>query len=77
MMEAPKKPAPANSPGTKKPGEERYFPGDPIPVPEAIERDSDSAWAMWEDSMQLPSSDSKFADTDILGIEPEPPTDKP
>ena len=74
-MEAPNKPGAPGAPPPKKP-EDRYFPGDPIPVPEAIERDTDSAWAMWEDSVQPPSPDTNFADTDILGIEPESPREK-
>lgn len=29
-----------------------YVPGDVIPVPEVIEKDSDSVWAMWSDAVQ-------------------------
>ncbi|MEO8119983.1 MAG: hypothetical protein ABI606_11765 [Rhodoferax sp.] len=34
-----------------------YSANDPIPVPEAIESDSDTAWALWEDSLVPPSSE--------------------
>ena len=30
------------------PAEDRYFQGDPIPVAEIIEEDSDQAWALWD-----------------------------
>jgi hypothetical protein len=33
-----------------------YSVNDPIPVPEAIESDSDAAWALWEDSVSAQSS---------------------
>lgn len=35
-----------------------YGVADPIPVPEAIESDSDTAWGQWEDSLSPKSSDS-------------------
>ncbi|WP_114973661.1 hypothetical protein [Rhodoferax ferrireducens] len=35
-----------------------YSVNDPIPVPEAIESDSDAAWALWEDSLLPPSTES-------------------
>ncbi|MDO8251459.1 MAG: hypothetical protein Q7T78_17310 [Rhodoferax sp.] len=42
-----------------------YSVNDPIPVPEAIESDSDAAWALWEDSLSSPSSgpDADFKST--------------
>ena len=34
-------------PAINKASEDPYMPGDPIPMPEAIETDTDSAWAIW------------------------------
>ena len=38
-----------------------YAPGDRIPTPDAVEKDTDSAWAMWSDVQA--SHEAKFADT--------------
>lgn len=40
---------------------DRYMPGDPIPVPEAIEANSESAWALFSDAAHGPETD--FLDT--------------
>ena len=40
---------------------ERYMPGDPIPVPDAVEASSESAWALFNDGQ--PASDTDFLDT--------------
>ncbi len=37
------------------------MPGDPIPVPEAVEANSDSTWAMFSDSP--PPPEGEFLDT--------------
>jgi len=37
------------------------FPGDPLPVPEVVEKDSDSVWALWSDAVREPGE--KFRDT--------------
>ena len=29
-----------------------YVPGDALPVPEVIEKDSDSVWALWSDAVK-------------------------
>ena len=29
-----------------------YHPGDAIPVPDVIEKDSDSVWALWSDAIE-------------------------
>lgn len=63
-------------PATNKPSEDRYMPGDPIPVPEAIETDTDSAWAMWQDSTQEPKTPS-FDETVPMSLEDMPPIHKP
>ena len=38
-----------------------YQPGDRIPTPDAVERNSDSAWALWNDVTA--AQDAKFAET--------------
>jgi len=32
--------------------DELYLPGDALPVPEVVEKDSDSVWALWSDTME-------------------------
>jgi hypothetical protein len=58
-------------PETGKLLEERYLPGDPIPVPETIETNTDSAWALWQDSTQEPRP--TFDETVPMGLEDMPP----
>jgi hypothetical protein len=41
--------------------QERYMPGDPIPVPHAEEANSESAWALFSDVQHQPEPD--FLDT--------------
>ena len=53
-----KPPAPTSGP---IPVQDRYIPGDPIPVPEAVEANSDSTWAMFSDNP--PPPDGEFLDT--------------
>lgn len=38
-----------------------YLPGDPIPVPEALERDSDSMWALWQRTHR--AQEERYAET--------------
>ncbi len=40
---------------------ERYMPGDPIPVPQAVEANTESTWAMFGDIPKLQEPD--FEDT--------------
>lgn len=40
---------------------ERYIPGDPIPVPDAVEANTDSSWALFSDVPRQPEPD--FLDT--------------
>lgn len=75
-MDSTKKSQPANSKSNTKPAEDRYMPGDPIPVPEAIETDTDSAWAMWQDSTQEPKTPT-FDETVPMSLEDMPPIRKP
>lgn len=34
-----------------------YVPGDMLPVPEVIEKDSDSVWALWSDAVKDPKEE--------------------
>ncbi|MBK6567737.1 MAG: hypothetical protein IPI09_16450 [Burkholderiales bacterium] len=60
MKSQPTKPAapptkPAAPPTT--PEQDRYMPGDPIPVPQAVEANSESTWALFSDVPRLPEPD--------------------
>ena len=57
-----------------KPPEDNYLPGDDIPVGDAIERDTDSAWAMWQDSTQ--EVKRSFEETVPMALEEMPPIPK-
>lgn len=52
---------PQNPASRPAPDPDRYMPGDPIPVPEATEANSESAWALFSDPDQGPQTD--FQDT--------------
>jgi len=43
------------------PEQERYMPGDPIPVPDAVEANTESTWALFSDAPHQPEPD--FLDT--------------
>ncbi len=75
-MDSTKKSQPADSKPHTKLAEDGYLPGDPIPVPEAIEMDTDSAWAMWQDSTQEPKPPT-FDETVPMSLEDMPPIRKP
>ena len=49
----------------KPPTVHPYSVNDPIPVPEAVESDSDTAWDLWEDSLssQRRGPDTVFENT--------------
>lgn len=53
-----KPPAPTSGPIA---AQDRYIPGDPIPVPEAVEANSESSWAMFSDNP--PPPEGEFLDT--------------
>lgn len=53
---------------------------DPVPVPDVVESDSDTAWGLWQDSVQTldggdtrPSGDSIFGVTVPSELSPTPP----
>lgn len=52
MADMPNKPKPGarNASGLTKPGD-LYLPGDPMPLPDVVEKDSDSVWALWSDAL--------------------------
>lgn len=57
-----KPPAPASTPPPKpERSQERYMPGDPIPVPDAVEANTESSWALFSDVPRQPDPD--FLDT--------------
>jgi hypothetical protein len=55
-----------------------YSASDPIPVPEAVESDSDTAWDMWEDSiMPDNAADTDFHPTVPSDLLPHPSAKRP
>ncbi|HEY0823138.1 MAG TPA: hypothetical protein VGD76_05070, partial [Ramlibacter sp.] len=68
-MPFPRSPKPGRSGELDRP----WLPGDPIPAPEAIHSDGDSAWALWKEVSQ--QHERRFADTAPLtqppGLSPE------
>ncbi len=46
-----------------------YQPGDPIPCPDAVEDDSESAWALWNEAKRTPE-DGGEADTQPMDLIP-------
>ncbi len=71
-MDNSKKTQPTNT----KPSDDPYMLGDPIPTPEVIETNTDSVWAMWQDSTQEPKTPS-FDETVPMALEDMPPSPKP
>jgi hypothetical protein len=63
----------------KPPAIHPYSVGDPIPVPEAIESDTESAWGRWEDSIspQDDGSDTAFQNTVPTDLPPPPSANSP
>lgn len=55
---------------------EPYVPGDAIPVPDVIEKDSESVWALWSDAVEGPSDKEidMHPATQLMGLD-ELPTD--
>jgi hypothetical protein len=56
----PTTPAQPAAPPQERP-QERFMPGDPIPVPDAVEANTESTWAMFSDVARQPEPD--FLDT--------------
>lgn len=46
------------NPGVPKPSPGKvYDPLEPMPLPDVVESDSDTAWGLWQDSLQTPDSE--------------------
>jgi len=80
----PEKP---KTPPPKPSGTRPYDPLlDPLPLPEVVESDSDTAWGLWEDSLQTPHAeqqdtqvqplDRAYDDTEPMDLT-DPTTKKP
>ena len=70
------KDAPQNPPAERKPPQvDLYSQADPIPVPEAVESDTDTAWGLWEDLIApvKKPADNAFAPTQPADLLPELP----
>jgi hypothetical protein len=72
----PREPAPPRTPPS-----EPDFSMDPLPVPEAVESDSDTAWGLWQDTVQAhnagtaaPKPPSEFDDTVPAPLFENPPS---
>ena len=70
------KDAPQNPPADRKPTVDLYSQADPIPVPEAVESDTDTAWGLWEDLIAPAKKpvDNAFAPTQPADLLPDLPT---
>ena len=60
-----------------KPAADVYHPGDAIPVPDVIEKDSDSVWALWSDAIEgrVGRDDETQPATLLMGL-PDLPKDR-
>lgn len=53
MVSKPKAPVqPARHASSTASPVDPYLPGDALPVPEVIEKNTDSVWALWSDAME-------------------------
>ena len=63
-----------NASGLTQPGE-LYFPGDALPVPEVVEKNTDSVWALWSDMVDNEAEpDKEFKETQPMDFDAEAPT---
>lgn len=58
----PARPEPAERPA-KSQAPDPFYPTSPTPLPEVIEKDSDSVWAMWNDAVEGAEEKPKDFDT--------------
>ena len=77
MADKPK-PTGRNASGLTQPGE-LYFPGDVLPQPEVVEKNTDSVWALWSDTVEDESqadleSDPDFKETVPMDFDDTMPT---
>jgi hypothetical protein len=64
--------------GLTRPGD-LYLPGDVLPVPDVVEKDTDSVWALWSDVVEndnkpQPSNERDFLETVPLYVDAMEPT---
>lgn len=68
--------------GLTRPGE-LYLPGDALPQPDVVEKNTDSVWALWSDMVggdsagdadTAPAGDNDFTETMPLGLDDIEPT---
>jgi hypothetical protein len=50
-----------------------YSAHDPIPVPEAIESDTDAAWCLWEDALSSLGDEPAKNSSSVTGANPPRP----
>ncbi len=67
-----------NASGLTQPGE-LYLPGDALPLPEVVEKDTDSVWALWSDTIEEnpqsdAASDKDFKETVPMDFDAMGPT---
>lgn len=57
------------TPAAKPPSDQdNYLPGDPIPVPLAVEANTESTWAMFDDVPRLEKDQKDFLDTVPISV---------
>jgi len=76
-IKPPLKPVPISAPVFARtvPGQfDPYVPGDAIPVPDVIEKDSESVWALWSDAVKDPPEKEADAHqaTQLMGLDELP-----
>ncbi len=67
-----------NASGLTQPGD-LYLPGDALPLPDVVEKDTDSVWALWSDTVEQESQtvvkpDEDFKETLPLDFDEMVPT---
>lgn len=64
------------SPSTQPAGPDLRF--EPLPLPEVVESDSDTSWALWQDSVNPHEEEAaSYKDTEPMGLMEDLPTQKP
>ena len=75
---SPPKPTAGRFPRARPAPIDAYVPGDALPVPEVIEKDSESVWALWSDAVNgspVKETDAHAA-TQFMGLEELPKAGK-
>lgn len=67
-----------NASGLTQPGD-LYLPGDALPLPDVVEKDTDSVWDLWSDTVEQESqthakADKDFKDTVPMDLDAMDPT---